>query len=301
MSAHNQTVIAPDGRTLGYAEWGDPAGRPIVALHGTPGSRLDRHPNDELVRSLGVRLITYDRPGYGLSDRQRGRTVNDCVHDLVAVLDALGVEDFAVMGGSGGGPHCLAVAAALPDRVSRAACVVGVAPYTALGEAWVEGMDPANVEEFGWALSGEDTLHAQLAIAQREMEERVSADPSTVLGNFDLPDADREILSRPEIAALIVETVTEQGRQGVWGWVDDDLALTADWGFDPATIHVPTAVWWGAADVLVPAAHGEWIARTVPGALSRVNPSGGHQSDPDIEFVDLVGWLTEERPWPEPA
>src|SRR5579863_4019654 len=127
-----QSLRLPDGRTMMFAEWGDPDGAPVFALHGTPGCRLNRHPNQELLRSTGARVITYDRPGYGGSDRLAGRRVTDCVADLLAVADALGLERFAVRGGSGGGPHALAVAALAPDRVTRALCSVGAAPYDVL-------------------------------------------------------------------------------------------------------------------------------------------------------------------------
>jgi pimeloyl-ACP methyl ester carboxylesterase len=299
MTATELTVTLPDGRTQGYAEWGDPDGFPVVTLHGTPGCRLNRHPSNDLMASTGARFITYDRAGYGLSDRQRGRVVNDCVADITALVDALGIGEFAVTGGSGGGPHCLAVAAALPDRVTRAACVVGVAPYDALGDAWLEGMDPENVKEFGWAMAGEDVVHAELVVVQREMEDRVANDPSTLLGDFELPEADRAVLARADIQQVIREAIPEQARNGVWGWVDDDLAFTRPWGFDPATIRIPTAVWWGAEDVLVPPVHGEWIARTVPGALPRVDRSGGHLADPDTELLLLADWLLSGAAWPE--
>src|SRR5581483_8383616 len=156
-----------------------------IVIHGTPGCRLNRHPNQELVRSTGARVVTYDRPGYGVSDRKRGRIVNDCVADVVALADALGFEQFAVTGGSGGGPHSLAVAAALPDRVTRAGCVVGAAPYDVLGDEWFEGVDPENVKEFGWALEGEERLHEMLTKEDAEMRARVAEDPATLLGGFD--------------------------------------------------------------------------------------------------------------------
>jgi pimeloyl-ACP methyl ester carboxylesterase len=152
MTRDAQTTLAADGRTLCFAEWGDLTGFPVFALHGTPGGRLNRHPDETKFADAGARVITYDRPGYGRSDRHRGRAVIDCVADVVAIADALGVESFAVTGGSGGGPHALAVAARLPDRVVRARCDVGVAPYPAEGLDWLAGMDPMNVTEFGWAL-----------------------------------------------------------------------------------------------------------------------------------------------------
>jgi len=292
-----QTLSLPDGRTLAYAEWGDPGGRPVVTCHGTPGCRLNRHPNQELVRSTGARVIAFDRPGYGQSTRLRCRSVVDVVDDVARLADHLGLDEFAVAGGSGGGPHALAVAALLSERVTRVACIVGVAPYDVLRDEWFTGMDPMNVKEFGWALEGEDRLAEELAREDAEMRERVAADPSKVLGDFDLPESDLAVLARSDVATVIRETTVEQSANGVWGWVDDDLAFTKRWGFDPSTISVPTAVWWGAADVLVPPQHGEWIAANVPGAKTRVRQDAGHQPDPDKDVVVLNGWLLDGRPW----
>jgi pimeloyl-ACP methyl ester carboxylesterase len=120
MDRTRQLAQAPDGRVLTFAEWGSQSGSPVFALHGTPGCRLNRHPNEELVRSAGVRMITYDRAGYGGSDRHRGRIVADDAGDVAAIADSLGVGRFSVFGGSGGGPHALAVAGLLGDRVTRA-------------------------------------------------------------------------------------------------------------------------------------------------------------------------------------
>jgi pimeloyl-ACP methyl ester carboxylesterase len=292
-----QTLKLHDGRTLAFTEWGDPGGRPVVSCHGTPGCRLNRHPNQELVRSTGARVITFDRPGYGQSSRHRGRRVVDVVDDVTQLTDHLGLDEFAVVGGSGGGPHALAIAALLGARVTRVGCIVGVAPYDVLGDTWFEGMDPMNVKEFGWALEGEERAHEELSREDAEMRVRVASDPSKVLGDFDLPEADLKVLARSDVAAVIRESTSEQSANGVWGWVDDDLAFTKPWGFDPATIRVPTAVWWGAEDVLVPPQHGEWIAATVPGALARVRRDGGHQPDPDKDVVVLNRWLLDGQPW----
>ena len=286
-----QTTTAADGRTVMFAEWGDLQGKPIFLLHGTPGCRLYRHPNEDLMRSTGARIITYDRAGYGGSDRHRGRIVADCVGDVVAIADALGIDRFAVTGGSGGGPHALAVAALLGDRVTRAICAVGVAPYEALGDDWYAGMDPENVKEFGWALEGEDRLARELAQEDEKVRRIVAVDPSAMLDGFDLPAADKAVLARKDFAAIIQAGTIEQTRNGVWGWVDDDLCFTLPWGFDPATITVPTQVCYGTADVLVPRSHGDWIARTVPGAVVKLNELG-HMGDPDVDLVEDCAWLT---------
>ena len=131
MVSVTQSVTAHDGRTLTFAEWGDPAGFPVFSLHGTPGSRFARHYDESAYSKAGARVVTYDRPGYGGSDRHPGRRVVDCVADVVAIADTLGIERFSVIGGSGGGRHALAVAARSPERVSRERCAVGLAPFFA--------------------------------------------------------------------------------------------------------------------------------------------------------------------------
>jgi pimeloyl-ACP methyl ester carboxylesterase len=290
-------ITLPDGRALGYAEWGDPKGSPVFNLHGTPGCRLNRHPDNAMIAATGARMITYDRPGYGASDRRRGRIVNDCVADVAALADSLHIDTFAVTGGSGGGPHCLAVAAGLPERVTRVACIVGVAPYDVLGEEWYDGMDPENIKEFGWALDGEATLEVELTKEVNAVKARIAENPADILGDFEIPDVDREILGRPDVAEVMAAAVNECVRNGIWGWADDDIAFTKPWGFDPATISVPAAVWWGSKDVLVPPHHGEWIARTVPGAIARIDTSGGHQADPDTFVQALYPWLIDGTIW----
>jgi pimeloyl-ACP methyl ester carboxylesterase len=294
-----ETIETADGRTLAFAQWGDPHGDPIFNIHGTPGCRLNRHPTEAKIAELGVRLITYDRPGYGQSSRHHGRSVNDCVSDILAIINSLAIDRFAVTGGSGGGPHSLAVAAALPDRVTRCGCIVGIAPYDVLGDRFFEKMDPQNIKEFGWALDGEDRLRQEVPREAKAMLDRMAGDPTTILGAFELPEADKAILARKDIQDLMRVAMTETFANGVDGWIDDDLAFTKPWGFDPASITVETAVWWGAEDVLVPPVHGEWLAATVPGSIPRVDTSGGHQADPDTFIQALYPWLTRGILWPD--
>jgi pimeloyl-ACP methyl ester carboxylesterase len=292
-----RTAVAWDGREVVYAVWGDPAGFPIMSLHGTPGCRLNRWPDEEVYRGLGVCLVTHDRAGYGRSTRRRGRSVADEVDDVALIADDLGFERFTVTGGSGGGPHSLACAAFLPDRVTRAACVVGVAPFGTPGlerDAWLEGQDSENVKEFEWAEAGENVLADELERLQATILERVAVDPSTVLGDFDLSESDRTQLTRPEVMEVIRAATAEQAVNGVWGWVDDDLAILRPWGFDVGTIRVPVLVRYGMTDVLVPPAHGEWLAANVPGCTVKIDDLAGHLgSDPAQEIGEQVRWLRD--------
>jgi pimeloyl-ACP methyl ester carboxylesterase len=299
-----RTLETPDGRTLAYATWGDPEGFPVLGLHGTPGCRLNRWLDEDVYARAGIWYVTHDRAGYGRSDRHHGRSVADEVADVAALADELGLDRFGVTGGSGGGPHSLACAALLPERVVRAICVVGVAPFGAPGleeDDWLAGMDNENVKEVRKALAGEDVLTPSLETLQKQWEERVAVDPSTVLDDFDLSESDRAELARPEAQERIRETTFEQNVNGVGGWVDDDLAILKPWGFDVGTISVPVLVRYGLTDVLVPPAHGDWIAANVPGCLVEIETSAGHLGEnPEEQIAADARWLSEGIP-PEGA
>ena len=304
MAERLRTLETPDGRTLAFATWGDPDGFPVLLLHGTPGCRFNRWPNEELFVELGVHLVTHDRAGYGRSDRHRGRRVVDEAADVAALADELGIDRFGVTGASGGGPHVLACAALLPDRVIRSVCEVGVAPLGSpgLSEAeWLAGMDPENVKEFRWTQSGEEVLAPELEKVHRQAEERVAVDPSSVLDDFDLSEADRAELARPESMQITMETISEQVVNGVGGWVDDDLAFLQPWGFDVGTISVPVLIRYGLTDVLVPRTHGDWLAANVPGCLVEVQDTAGHMGgNPEEQIAIDMRWLREGVP-PEEA
>src|SRR4051794_37721533 len=171
-------AAAPDGREVAFAVWGDPAGFPVLRLHGTPGCRLVRWPDEEGYGRLGVCFVTHDRAGYGRSSRLRGRRVVDDVDDVRLIADELGFEQFGVSGGSGGGPHALASAARLPGRVVRATCFVGSAPYGPPGldhDAWFDGMASENVRDFQFAFEGEEALNANHERLQAEYEAHAAA------------------------------------------------------------------------------------------------------------------------------
>jgi pimeloyl-ACP methyl ester carboxylesterase len=288
-----QTAAAPDGRTLTIAQWGDPDGFPVFFLHGTPGSRFVGQAYMDAYASVGARVITYDRPGYGGSDRFRGRRVVDSVADVSAIADSLGIERFAVSGGSWGGPHSLAVAARLPERVTRAACVAGVAPFDMPGFDWFADMDAVNIDELGWALEGEDVLAREIERTAAGMLERVADDPSKVISDaVELSEADRAVMASPERHEAIRRGINEAFRQGVWGYVDDIFCLIQPWGFDVTEIRVPTRILYGLTDVLVPRQHGDWLALNVPNAEAVIDEQGGHLPDPNL-VTERFGWLVQ--------
>jgi pimeloyl-ACP methyl ester carboxylesterase len=236
-------------------------------------------------------VITYDRPGYGGSDRFRGRRVVDCVADVSAIADSLGIDRFAVTGGSWGGPHSLAVAARLPGRVTRAASVAGVAPFGMPGFDWFAGMDAVNIEEIGWAREGEEVLAREVERMAAAWLERLANDPSNP-GGVDFSEADLAVMASPEQHEMTRRMLTEAFRPGVSGYVDDTLSLIQPWGFDVTEIRVPTRVLYGLTDVLVPRQHGEWLARNVPNAEAVIDEQGGHFPDPN-RVAERFGWLVQ--------
>jgi pimeloyl-ACP methyl ester carboxylesterase len=291
-----ERVDLPDGRTLEYLVEGPADGRTLVLHHGTPGGAVRSAPLADPALSLGYRIVYAGRPGYGGSTPHPGRRVADVAADVTAVLDALGADDFVTLGWSGGGPHALACAALLGDRVERAACLVGLAPLGAAGlprAAWLAGMDADSARELEWADAGEDVLVRELTAQQEQMAAQLEADPGALFGD-ELSDGDRGFLERPEAMEAFRRIIPEQAAHGVYGWVDDTLALAAPWGFDPALIAVPVLLAYGRADVLVPPAHGEWLTAHIPAAVTVISPSGGHlPGDPVAEIAENMAWLRD--------
>lgn len=276
-----------DGRRLGYLEQGDPTGRPVVALHGTPGSRLTGYPYEQHLVDNGIRLITYDRPGCGDSDRAPGRSVADAAADICALLDSLGIDRAAVLGGSGGGPHALAMATLAPERCTLVHCFVGVAPIDADGLDFFAGMDPENVRKFRAAAQGLAVAEAEIAQDFEDILDRArNEDPEKLLGALKLPEADLAILR--EIGAHAVAATIEGGKHGVGGFLDDFVAIAKPWGFDPRRASAPVLVSYGAHDVNVPPGHGAWLAANVPNKEVRVKSEGGHLSTPQESLARLV-------------
>jgi pimeloyl-ACP methyl ester carboxylesterase len=282
-------IRSRDGRTLAAAEWGDPNGVPLFALHGTPGSRIAFWQDPTIYARYGLRRITLDRPGYGQSTRLPGRSVADIVPDIIAIADALGIGSFAVTGASGGGPHALACAALLPDRVLRCLADVSAAPFDAEGLDWLAGMTKGNVDEFEAVLRGEADIRKIAESESAAMLARFDSGDSDLFGdNYAMSDEDRNQMAKH--AGLFAIQLRAGLSQGVDGWVDDDIAMTKPWGFDVADIKVPVMLTYGRHDTLVPAAHGDWLAAHVPHVSTRINENTGHLgADEDVERE--MAWL----------
>lgn len=234
MSEH--IVRTSERRRLGVLEAGDLGGKPVVVHSGTPGSKLPFPPWVRDAEERGLRLIFYDRPGYADSTPQPGRTVADAAKDVADIADRLGAERFGVLGASGGGPHALASAALLPERVTRAAVLASVAPYRADGLEWLAGMGEDNVAEFHAARDGIDALEEFLTDQVEELRG---------IGPEELVESLRSLLS-PVDVAVVTDEVAENlhasfldaVREGTDGWRDDDFAFTKSWGFEFQDIRV---------------------------------------------------------------
>jgi pimeloyl-ACP methyl ester carboxylesterase len=248
----------------------------LIVHHGTPGAGVDYEPFVRAAADRGLRHVSYSRPGYAGTPRRRGRTVAGCAADVERMLDELGAERCYTLGWSGGGPHALACAALMPDRVIKAATIAGVAPWDAEGLDFLAGMGEENIEEFAQIEAGEEALRAWLekeAAGLRDVSgEQVAASLGDLIG-----EADRAVLTG-EFADHMATTMRVAIGDGIDGWLDDDLAFRAPWGFDLGAIEVPVTIWQGDDDRMVPFAHGQWLAAHVRGARAELRPGEGHIS-----------------------
>ena len=286
-----RSVKTPDGRTLTVREGGDPDGVPVLAQNGTPGSSLLHEAHLRDAEEKGIRLFSYDRPGYGGSSRHEGRSVADCASDIAAVCDALGVDRLCTWGISGGGPHALAAAALLPDRIAAAAVLAPAAPFDAEGLDFYEGMGESNIEDFKSVLAGADE---HLAAVERNRAQVLAATPeelvdvwSTILGPADVAVLDGEV------AAFILDTI-RAGIESSWtGWFDDEEAFMRPWGFELSSIRVPVLHWQGEQDKMVPFGHGVWLSKHIPDVESHLTAEDGHLTLYERRLPEVHAWLLE--------
>jgi pimeloyl-ACP methyl ester carboxylesterase len=263
-----RTVRTPDGRTLAVEDRGDPAGWPVLVHHGNPSSRHSAF-KDPYVRDAaerGLRLISYDRPGFGESSPQPGRTVAGTAADVRAICAELGIDRMVTWGYSGGGPPVLACAALLPDLVTAAAALAGLAPSDAEGLDWSASMDQDDIEFTRLFLTDK-------AAARKNL------------------DKDRDkLLARPT-----TPRGTKDGlAPGNQGWWDDNSMQLRPWGFDLADITVPVLLLHGRKDQFVPPSHGEWLAAHIPGAEARWFDNDRHDTITN-HVPEVHAWLSEHR------
>jgi pimeloyl-ACP methyl ester carboxylesterase len=250
-----------DGRTLHVYDTG--AGDlAVVWHHGTPQLGEPPEPLMPAAADLGIRWVSFDRAGYGGSSRLAGRDVASIARDVVNIADALGIDRFAAMGASGGGPHALACAALAPERVVGAVSIAGLAPFAADRLDWFAGMAAAGAAELHAACAGREALEQHLLSADFDPEVFTPADHAALAGVWSWVGA-------------------SAGRAfggGIDGMVDDDLAYVQPWGFDPAQVSGPVLLVHGEDDRMVPSSHSEWLAGQLPSAELRLRPAEGHVS-----------------------
>ena len=261
-----------DGRRLAYAEWGDVDGVPVIHHHGMPGSRLERAAPDDVYRRAGVRLITPDRPGYGLSDPLPRRAALDWPRDVVQLADHLGLDRFAVSALSGGGLYALACAAAIPDRLTDVVVVGCPAPLDR--QEAMRGMRLENVVGLRVAGVAPWLFHAGAAM----LAGSVRRHPDVILaeGTRGQPPADRRWSTLPWVRADAIGNLREAFRQGALGYAQDIALLMRPSGFDLHRVEPRVQLWHGDADRVIPLHHSRYLASVLPNATLQVCPGEGH-------------------------
>jgi pimeloyl-ACP methyl ester carboxylesterase len=260
-----------DGRIVAWREYGPDNGTPILRFQGTPGSRHSRYPHEESYDRFHVRVLVFDRPGYGASTRLPGRGVAVVAHDAAELLDHLGLETVHVSGGSGGGPHVLAFAALHPERVRAATVIVGMAPTV---EEDLEGLIEINRDGWNAAQKGWEAMYALLAPKRDEL----LADP---LAGFQAvmdaaPASDKAVMEDPDWQRVLIEDVTEAFRPGAEGWADEAMATILPWDFDPSDVRCTVTWWHGEHDANAPISAVRRLLAEMDGVDLRVWGNAGH-------------------------
>ncbi|HEX4291730.1 MAG TPA: alpha/beta fold hydrolase [Trebonia sp.] len=293
-----RTVQTTDGRVLAVEEAGDPAGRPVLVQGGTPGSRLLYGPHAGDAAKRGLRLIGYDRPGYGGSSPQPGRTVADCAADVRAICADLGIGRLAMWGAAGGGPHVLACAALLPDLVVAAATLASLAPFDADGLDYFDGMAPENVDDMVLFLTDEAAARAKTDRDRAEILDE-AADDAASAADHNGADEAGPMLPAVDVAAiegglgdffaLAMRDGLAPGSEGWW----EDNCMIRPWGFSLSDITVPVLLLHGRQDVFVPFGHGQWLAGHIPGVKAMLLDDDGHLSLLANRVPEVHWWLSD--------
>jgi pimeloyl-ACP methyl ester carboxylesterase len=284
-------LATPDGRTLQVLERGDPSGEPVLVHNGTPNSRLLFDRDVARAERQGVRLISYDRPGYGGSTVHPGRTVGDCAEDVRTIASALGIEQLAVWGISGGGPHAIACAALLPDLVPAVCVLASPAPWGAEGLDFFDGMGELNRKDIELMLNDADAARAK---CEQDRLDMLEATPEAMLETLKtlLSPVDADALTG-DLAEHMIVAARSGLAAGSDGWWDDELALMAPWGFELDAIRTPVLLYHGRQDRFVPFAQGEWLAGHIPGVRAVLTDDDGHLTLIDRHLEAIHGWLLE--------
>lgn len=286
-TSESKTVQLADGRQLGYAEYGDSTGKPLLYFHGWPGSRLSGIETDEAAKKLRVRVLSIDRPGFGLSDYKEGRTLLDWADDVTELVDTLKIKKFSIVGVSGGGPYVAVCAYKIPHRIQKAGIVVGLAPPYIQGI--LEGMSFQG--KLGWASYKRFPFVRTISALGAVLQFSYFPTLGLVLG-FEAKE-DR-VLLRTTLKDKINGAITEAFRQGIKGPRHDLKVYTDNWGFDLTKIKVPVFLWYGAKDKNVSLSMGKYYESTIPKSTLFINQNGGHLFRNEHE-EEIIGTLIKEK------
>lgn len=292
MTYREELIDLPDGRTLEVATLGSPAGATVFFHHGTPGSTRQVKMFEPLLDYGDFYLVTISRPGYGQSSRQPGHSVASAVEDAKAALSHFGRKRYVALGWSGGGPRSLA-SAALDNTCVGAVAIASVAPADSDFD-WTDGMGPENVTEFALAQEGGAPYEEYMEAVGGAMAELTSDNLYELLGGL-FPEVDREALADGHARDDFIESAT-YGFANDWrGYLDDNVAVIAPWGFDVTAIDKRVHLFFGDADLMVPPTHGAWLASHLPKVARHHMPKEGHVSifaeHPD-EVADVLNDLS---------
>jgi pimeloyl-ACP methyl ester carboxylesterase len=279
------SVKTADGRTLAVEDAGDRSGPPVLVHVGSPSSRHLYGRTVTGATARGLRLISYDRPGYGESTPQPGRTIADCAADVRAICAALGIERLVTWGLSGGGPHVLACAALLPDLVVAAASLCSPAPYDAQGLDWLAGMSPGAEEDVRLMFGDRDVARAAFT---EEREQLLASSPAELAREWKKTSPDADLAFLTDEAASVQQALSA----GIEGFYGDNWAQLIPWGFDVAEISVPVLLLHGRRDESVPVGHGQWLADRIPGVEARFYDHEGHGLR-ENRIGEVHAWLAE--------
>ena len=285
-----RTVRVAGGRDVGYYEFGDPAGIPLFALHGTPASGAAFTFTDEAARNAGVRILAPDRPGIGLSDplpREGPWSVADYGDELVATADALSVEDLLVIGHSGGGPYALAAAWRAPERVRAVAVVAGSGEVG----SWAQLRDFEITDRTMTRISMRAPFVARTLLSLSARASNIAPGAALKLSLLGMPKVDRDIMQRFATGEAALALYTQAFLRGAAGVVDDYAALGRQWGFDVDDIVVPLRCFHGEQDTIVPPQHSVDLAARVRGASHIEWSGGGHLAIAD-HINEVIDWVT---------
>ena len=276
----------PNGRWLGYAEFGTPDGRPVIYMHGLPASRLEGGIAAKAARKLGIRIISPDRPGIGLSDVQSGRTLSSWAEDVEHLVDSLDLERFSLLGVSGGGPYALACAGGMSRRPHAVGLVGALGPMAVPHLA--RSMKPP--ARFSFHLARNYPRLTRLLYA--ELIGRLLRQwPDLVTLLLQPAKADRPVLADPDISLILMSSVKEALRQGGQGPVRDLQLLGKEWDFDLNRIDSPVHLWHGEQDATVPMVMGRYLADVIPGCQPRFYPKEGHFSLPVGHMEEILSTI----------